>query len=231
MSLKPETSTHLIKGLLGLICLVASAVLVADEPPEVTEEGLERVPGSEWGLVYVLPGADFSGYDAVHLMEPEIAFRDNYRRDMNRGSGSMRITQSDMDRIRRSLATQFDEVFTSVFEEDDSWSVTDTPGENVLTLQPSIVNLDPTAPDVNNAARNRTYAESAGEMTLYLEIHDSTTGALIAKGLDRKEDRRRGYMQWQSRASNKAAADKAIRSWATSLRDGLNAARDAGKAE
>lgn len=30
-------------------------------------------------------------------------------------------------------------------------------------------------------------------MTLYLEIMDSTTGALIAKAIDRQEGRKRGF--------------------------------------
>ncbi len=216
--------------LTGTLMLLASATLFANEPPEVTAEGLVKVPDARWGLVYVLPDADFSGYNAVNLMTPEIAFRENYRRDMNRGSGSIRITQSDMDRIKKDLAREFNEVFIEVFEEDDSWQITSEAGENVLTLQPSIVNLDVNAPDVNQPGRSRTYAESAGEMTLYLEIHDSVTGALLAKGLDRKQDRRNGFMQWQSRAQNKAAARRAIKSWATSLRDGLNAAREAADA-
>lgn len=218
-------------ALAGAIMFLSGSTLHAAEAPEVTEEGLKLVPDSNWELVYVLPGADFSGYDAVQILETTVAFRDHYRRDMNRNSGSMRITQSDMDRIKRDLAREFDEVFKEVFEQDENWSVTDAPGENVLTLAPAIVNLDPTAPDVRSVGRSRTYAESAGSMTLNLEVFDSISGALIAKGIDRKEDRRAGYMQWQSRASNQAAARKAIRSWATSLRDGLNAAREAGSAD
>jgi hypothetical protein len=216
-------STALFRLVLSLCFLSASASLIAkEEPPTVTEEGLVLVKDSDFALVYRDPDADLSGYDSVMATETYVAFRKNWRRDQNRSSGRLRVSQNDMDRIKERLSTEFDTVFSEVLTADDGWTVVDAPAENVLLLRPAIINLDVFAPDTMSAGRTQTYAEQAGEMTLYLEVRDSVTGALIAKGIDRQIDRRRGYMQWQNRVQNTQAARTILRGWATSLREGLD---------
>ena len=71
----------------------------------------------------------------------------------------------------------------------------------------------------------RTYSESAGEMTLYLELYDSVTDDLLAKALDRKKDRQTGYFRWQTRITNRAAANRILQAWADVLKEGLDEAR------
>jgi hypothetical protein len=193
-----------------------------EEPPLVTEEGLVLVKDSDFALVYRDPDADLGGYDSVMATETYVAFRKNWRRDQNRSSGRIRVTQNDMDRIKEQLSSEFDTVFSEVLTADNGWTIVEEPAENVLLLRPAIINLDVLAPDTMSGGRTQTYAEQAGEMTLYLEVRDSVTGALIAKGLDRQADRRRGYMQWQNRVQNTQAARTILRGWATSLREGLD---------
>jgi len=197
------------------------------EPPPFTEDGLKLVENSDWGLVYVEPGADLSGYERVKLLDTYVAFKKDWRRDQNRTSGGIRVTQNDMDRIKERLAKEFREVFTKVLE-DSGYPVVEETAEDVLILRPAIINLDVTAPDTNRAGMSRTYAESAGEMTIYLEMHDGVTGDLIAKGMDRKADRRRGYMEWQSRVQNTQAANAILKNWAESIVQALDKAHGKG---
>lgn len=198
------------------------AVAAAEEPPTVTEEGLVLVKDANFALVYADPEADLSGYDSVMATETYVAFRKNWRRDHNRGSAGTRVTGNDMERIKERLSKEFDSVFSEVLTENDGWIIVEEPGQNVLLLRPAIVNLDVTAPDTLSAGMSRTYAEQAGQMTLYLEVRDSVTGALIAKGVDRQADRRRGYLQWQSRTQNTQAARSILKGWAVALREGLD---------
>lgn len=217
-----STLKHLMTGLVltGLAILPAYA---QDAPPAFTEDGLKLVENSEWGLVYVEPGATLAGYDQVQLLDTYVAFKKNWRREQNRNSGSQRVTENDMSRIKERLATGFSEVFTEVLSEA-GYTVVDAPGENVLLLRPAIINLDVTAPETSYAGRSKTYAESAGEMTIYLEIYDSVTGDLLAKGMDRQADRERGFMQWQSRAQNTQAARTILKGWAESIVQALDKA-------
>ena len=99
-------------------------------------------------------------------------------------------------------------------------------GEHVLILRPSIINLDINAPDVRTTGMSRSYTTSAGEMTLYLELVDATTGETLARVVDRKREMDTGHIQWTSSVSNKADAERTLRRWAKLLRDGLDSARD-----
>lgn len=118
------------------------------------------------------------------------------------------------------------EVFTEELVEG-GYELTDEAGGDVLLVRPAIVNLDITAPDVSSPGRSYQFSESAGEMTLYLELYDSETSAIIAKAMDRKRDRERGYMQWQTRVTNTQAAKRIMKSWASTLREALDEAHAA----
>jgi len=206
------------------VVLAAGASLgLADELPDVTEDGLHRVEDSKLSVVYIEPGADFSIYHKVMLLEPYVAFKKNWQRDQNRSSVH-RITTSDMEKMKERLKTEFQAVFIEVLEANDGYPVVEAAGEDVLLLRPAIINLDARAPDIQRAGVSQTYAESAGEMTLYLEVYDSVTGDLIGKALDRKMDRRTGYLTWQTSVTNKQAANRILSSWAQVLRDGLDEA-------
>lgn len=216
-----------LKSVLVMLGLVASFASVAkDTPPEVTEQGLQLMKDSNMALVYAAPGADLSGYHRIWLVEPYVAFKKNWQRDQNRSKG-IKVTNSDMDRIRNRLAEEFTVVFAEVLQENDGYELVEERGDDVLILRPAIINLDVNAPDTRNTGRSRTYASYAGEMTLYLEAFDSQTNALIAKSLDRGHDRDTGFMTWQSSVSNTQAAKRILRGWAQSLRAGLDEAHTA----
>ena len=210
----------------GLAALFTAGVaLASNKPPEISEEGLHLVKDSKWGLVYEDPEAVWTPYTKVIVLEPYVAFKKNWQRDQNR-SRSVRVTDADMERIKTSLAQEFDQVFREVLEADDGYPVVDTAGEDTLILRPAIINLDVNAPDTLSAGRTETYAETAGEMTIYMEVYDSVTGHLMAKGLDRQADRRTGFMTWQTSASNRQAALRILKTWAQSLRDALDEIHD-----
>ena len=77
------------------------------------------------------------------------------------------------------------------------------------------------------SGRTSTYTTTAGSMTLYLELYDSETDDLLAKALDPTYDRDTGYMQWQTKVSNRAAGVRMMRPWAEALRKGLDEAHSA----
>lgn len=207
-----------------LSLLAASSLQAADDKlPEVTVDGLHHLSDTQLAIVYALPDADLSQYSKVYLVDAYVAFKKNWRRDQNTG-GRMKVTASDMEKMKTELAELFREVFTETLVEGGYELVTER-GEDVLIVKPAIINLDVTAPDATSTGMSRTYAESSGEMTLYVELYDSVTDALIAKALDRKYDRNTGYFQWQNRVTNRAAANRILKEWANVLKEGLDAAR------
>ena len=214
----------MISALMILSLTISSpAVAKKEAPPEVTEDGLHLVKDSNLALVYAVPGADLNGYKRIWLVEPHIAFKKNWQRDQNRSRG-IKVTNQDMERIRDRLASEFTSVFAEVLQENDGYELAEERADDVLIIRPAIINLDVNAPDTMRTGRSRTYASSAGEMSLYLEAYDSQTNALIAKALDRKYDRDSGFATWQTSVSNAQAAKRILRDWAQSMRDGLDEA-------
>jgi hypothetical protein len=197
-----------------------------EELPEVTEDGLHRIHGTKMALVYAEPDADLSAYDKVKLLGAYVAFRKNWERDQRtRSAQPLSLTSRDVERIKDNLAKEFQTEFTTVLEEG-GYPVVDEAGPDVLLVRPAIINLDVNAPEKMSAGRSRVYADSAGEMTLYVELYDSVTGDLIAKALDRRMDRRNdGFYTWANSATNKAAAVRILRGWANILLAALNDAR------
>ena len=202
----------------------------SDKLPEITVDGLHHLSDTELAIVYADPEADFSQYTKIYLADAYVAFKKNWRRDQNTG-GRLKVTVSDMEKIKAELAALFKEVFTETLVEGGYEMATER-ADDVLIIKPAIINLDVVAPDTNSAsmARSRTYSESTGEMTLYLELFDSVTDDLLAKALDRKLDRQTGYFQWQTSVTNRAAANRILKQWANVLKEGLDEARGA-KAE
>ncbi len=130
-----------------------------------------------------------------------------------------------MDRIKTSLSELFDEVFSQELTANGGYELTGEAGDNVMRITPHIVDLDVYAPDTRTAGRTQSYTESAGRMTLKLEIYDSVTGDLIVTASDRREAPRRGYMQWTTSVTNKAEARRMLERWAKDLRVRLDEAR------
>lgn len=217
--------------ILPLSLLLASyslGILAAEKDwPEITEDGLHRVHDSRMAVVYVEPGAELTPYKRVIMMEPTVAFKKNWERNQRSRSASKLPTSSTVNtkKIKKDLAQEFEVVFTDTLN-NGGYPVVEEVADDVLLIRPSIVDLDVNAPQTHGSGRTNSYVDSAGEMTLYIELFDSVTGDLIAKALDRRDDRpNRDMYTWANSSSNKAAAKRILQGWADILLEALNEAR------
>jgi hypothetical protein len=83
------------------------------------------------------------------------------------------------------------------------------------------------APEIDTAPTMAfAVVSSAGQMTLYLELWDSTTNTILARVIDTEADESSGgFAQAGGVARNKEAADEILASWADRLRTALDNAR------
>jgi hypothetical protein len=227
MNLKTFFSLLLI-ALFGLFA-TSGAYAKKQELPDITIDGLHRVPDSKLAIVYAEPGADLAPYKRVQLLDAYVAFKKNWERDQRtKSASSFRVTSKDVENIKNTLAAEFQTVFKEALEEA-GYEVTDESGEDIMIVRPAIINLDVNAPDTPHAGRSTTYTSSAGEMTLYIELYDSITGDIIAKALDRKIDRANaGFYTWTNSVTNRAAAMRILKGWAKILVNALNEAKTHG---
>lgn len=227
MMTRNRISLMVFTVLLGLA--ITAPALAKKSMPEINDEGMQLVKDSELATVYADPGADLGIYNKVMLMDATVAFKKHWKRSQNRGGTGLRVKDSDMDKIKQSVAELFAQVFTEELAKG-GYEVTQEAGEDVLLLKPAIVDLDIHAPDIQGTSRTWSYSESAGEMTLHLELFDSLTNDKIAKAIDRKEDYRSGWLEWRTRVSNRADAKRMMRQWAKAFRASLDEARSATRA-
>lgn len=205
-------------------CTVPATVESGSTAPDVNLDGLQLVDKTRHGEIYADPAVDWSQYQRILLDPATVSFRKNWERDQNRLQ-SFKVRPEDIERIKSGLSELFDEVFTQELSANGGYEIVSVTGEDVLRITPRIVDLDAYAPDTSSPAQTRQYSESAGRMTLKLELYDSVTGDLIATASDRQEDPRLGYMEWRTRVSNRRDAERMLERWATTLRERLDAAR------
>jgi len=221
-------ATRFALALLAAASLLAGPAFAKKEAlPAVSHDGLELRKGKVADVVYVRPGVDFSGYRRFAILECPVAFSKDWERDHK--SGPLRVSQKDMEAMKAGLSAEFLKVFTDELQNKGGYAIVTEGAEDVLILRPAIVDLEVTAPDTKTAGRSYTLGESAGGMTLYLEIYDSVTGQILARAIDRKEDPGMGRIQWQNAVTNRAEADRILRRWASTLRERLDAVRGGGQ--
>ena len=226
--------TKLIGIIPGLLMLWSPPALFAETDEAATAiDGLQLVEKDSRGAIYADPDADWSQYSKIKLEGATVAFRKNWLRDQNRNRRSLsdRVSTQDMERIRTGMAELFNEVFVAELAENGGWEIVDTAGPDVLQIQPQIVDLDVYAPDTRSSTVSRTYTDSAGKMTLKLQLFDSETGDLIASASDRREAPHRGYMQWTNSISNRSEARTMLQRWAKALNERLAEATGAAQAD
>jgi len=194
-----------------------------ESPPTTSFDGLELTSSTKNSYVYKKPGVDFKFYTKVALAPVKVRFKKNWKKKFNssRKGLSGRVTDKDMSRIIKSLSSSFDEIFREELGKAKGFELTSKLSDNVLLIQPALINLDVNAPDLNSVSRVRSYVEYAGEGTLYLELYDGVSGEILARAVDTRKTRDHNYYQWASRSSNRTDARALLSSWAKNLRSKL----------
>lgn len=210
-----------IAASLALPCTLAQA---ADDPlPEVSDDGLHLQESKNARVVYVRPGATLEPYKRFAILDCYVEFQKDWQRRYNQTAAiGARLTDADAEKIRTAIAEEFKKVFTDELQTRGGYQIVDVAAPDVMILRPALVNVIVTAPDVANTGRTRTIVESAGQMTLFLELYDSTSSQILARVIDPKAEPR-GFAQYANRVTNKAAADEMLRDWAKKLREHLDA--------
>ena len=200
------------------LCFTIPLTVFAEESAGTSFDGLQAVEGAPVARVFINPEADFSVYTRVMILEPFVAFRSDWQRDQNRRRGR-NINARDMQRIKADVASFFKQILTQRLQFDNGYEIVDEADYDVLLLRPAIIDLDITSPDVAASGRARTNTASAGEATLYMELFDSVSGAIIGRAIDPQiAHSAGGSVSWSNRTMNRAEGRRIFTLWADQLR-------------
>jgi hypothetical protein len=218
-------------GLLFVLCVCLApaysmAVSAADAPPQVSKDGLQLKTQTKQRLIYVKPGAKFSQYDRVMILDCYVEMQKDWQQNYNANEGadlSRQVSNDDVQRIKSTLAAEFKKVFTAELQKG-GYQVTNSPAPDVLLLRPAIIDVQVTAPDIMSAGMDVNVIASAGSGTFYLELWDPSTNTILARAMDAEADQQ-PFAQQANAVTNRQAADIILRKWADDLVRHLDAVR------
>ncbi|RDV25524.1 DUF3313 family protein [Alteromonas aestuariivivens] len=187
---------------------------MAEQTETLSFDGMVRQSQDQFDEVYVSPEFSIQDYQSLMLEPGTVAFKKNWARNYNSSGRLTRVTERDMEMIRERMSGYVFSEFEAVLGDNSPMPLVTEVGELTLLVKPSIINLDLNAPDLVTANRQYSYAESAGEATLYLELIDSVSGKPLARVVDRQEDWDDNYFTWRNRATNAQDAKRIARLWA-----------------
>jgi len=196
-----------------------ASVHAKEAPPETSPEGLVLHKNTKSRIVYMKPGATFTQYNRVAILDCLVDFEKDWQKDYNRSRMGLegRVSDKDVERMKTGLAAEFKKVFIDELQNKGGYQVVDTAAPDVLVLRPALLNVEVNAPDIMTAGINRTVVRSAGQMTLFLELWDSATNTLLARVMDAAADDD-AFGKQANRVTNTQAADEILRNWAHELR-------------
>ena len=210
----------------SLVLVSAPALAAKDPPPQVSPEGLQLTKSTKNRLVYVKPGATFSQYGRLAILDPLVEFEKDWQKDYNRSRSGLegRVSDADVEKMKERLGAEFKKIFIAELQGEGGYQVVDVAGPDVLVLRPALLNVEVNAPDVMTSGIEHTVVRSAGQMTLFLELWDSASNTLLARVMDAQADPDT-MNQMGGSVTNKAAADRILRKWAKELRERLDEVR------
>jgi len=210
--------------MLGVMLVGGCASSAPNPEPEVEWDGLVRQPDSRLSALFLRPGAreDMNAFRSVKLDPVTVSFASDFETGRRSGTVSRRLNAGDMATIQERLADLFRETFREELAAG-GYELVDEAGPETLRVTAAIIDLYIAAPAAaQGAGRVRTYTANTGRMTLVVELRDSVSGEILARAVDARAGRGTGFWTITNRVTNTADARRAIRVWATTLREGLD---------
>jgi hypothetical protein len=194
-----------------------------DQPPQMSDDGLELVKQTKTRLVYKKPGATFSQYKRVAILDCTVEFSKDWLKNYNNSQrdSARRIGDKDLERAKASLAADFKKVFTDELSTKGGYQISENAAPDVLVLRPALVNIQVSAPDLMAPGRSVTFVQASGQMTLFLELWDSSTNTILGRVMDARGSND-SFAGRSNSVSNMAAANSMMRAWAKELRERLD---------
>ena len=134
---------------------------------------------------------------------------------MGRGGSEV---EADADSCHQIFSTEFEKVALDVDEASSS--------AGILTIRPSIFDLDVSAPDVQSSGRETSYSAMPVKMSLRLKFVDPVSGEVLGRMIDHRRADNTASSRQTSSVGNMADAERILRHWAALVRAQLEAATE-----
>ena len=190
-----------------------------EDTPEVTEDGLVRVPSSRRVGVYRAPDVPFARYRRISIGSIPVVFRKNWDRK------NPQLKEAERETLRAELVRMFRQELIAELVERGGYQLTDSTDPDVLRIDPSIIDLDISAPDAGTVPGTRTFVRTTGSMQLNVELHDAASGVTVARIIDYEKGREDRELQLANRVTTTEELRLMFANAARYTREALNVAK------
>jgi hypothetical protein len=186
---------------------------------EVIFDGLVRLDRSNFGSAWVKPEIDLAHYNAIIVEDPEFEFRTVQNLE-NRGSrtAELPLTQAD----KQSLIDTIHESFVAELVRSQYFTLATEPGPDVIIVRIRLLDVVALVPQEPVDVPEEPWSSSVGEGTLVLEVHDSVSGEILYRAVQRRAARTTVGGAAGSRMNSWAEIEPAARGWAKVIREQLD---------
>ena len=203
-------------------CTTAPPTIDMSPDAEVTFDGLHPVKNSRMAQAWARPDFDISTFSKVMLQGADAEFRPGGQNPRQRRS----LGPNDHFAVTPEQKVRFQEQMSAAFVEELSLSevftIVTEPGADVLLIQGILLDVVSFIPE-QGAGRSEVFLSRIGEVTVVLEIRESVSGAILARGVERRAAESSGTtMSRSNTVTNSAEFRRIARRWATILREGLD---------
>src|SRR4030095_5096277 len=110
-------------------------------------DGLVKVSSKRFNEVYLRPESDFRRYTKVMLLPPQVAFANDWLKDMNtnRIAVLQGTSPEDAESIAQEMGVGLEETFARAFQ-NAGYEVTTTPAPDVLSVSVRLTDVYVNAP-------------------------------------------------------------------------------------
>lgn len=222
-----KTIVFVATALFLAACATSEPSMQQGPDAETSFDGLVAIDNSRFGRAWIDPEVDLKSYDKIILGPAEFEFR----AVKNRSARSVMSRSNERefwidDKNRQKLVDTVTAVFNEELARSKHFTITDTPGPDVLILTGGMLDIVSRVPP-ELVGRGEIYLESVGEGTLLLELADSLSGETIYRAVDRRRMERPGReLMEANRVTTWAEVRRWARHWATRLVEGLDSIHD-----
>lgn len=159
------------------------AVAATDEA--TTFDGLQRLEESVLDEAYVRRDIDLSGYGRILIDPVTVSYRRPPSRATGRassGTGNFALTNRQMTELK----SIFQEAFDDAMSKEEGWEIVEEPSPDALRVHAQLIDLVVEVPTSQGTSRSEFFVSRIGEVTLVVELRDSESGQILARGVDRR---------------------------------------------
>ena len=186
---------------------------------EVTFDGLVRVDNTRLDAAWIRPGIDLSSYDSLLLVGAGIDYR-SVRDVANLSSAIRNADEFPLDERQRTV---IEESVREAFEEQmarvDGFRLVREEGPNTLAITGALTDVVSFVPP-EPIGRADYYLTQLGEATLIIELSDSMSGQVLARGVDRRAIEPNTIIE-SNRVTNRAELEIELGRWGIVIRNAL----------